>query len=212
MKLKVCGMQYSENIKELVQLEPDYLGFIFYDKSKRNYVGEIPALPNKIKKTGVFVNETKEEVLRKLVKYDLQAIQLHGEESVDYCKELKETFQKQTEIIKVFSVGTSFDFEVLKKYDTVCDFYLFDTKGKEKGGNGITFNWGILKENKSQKPYFLSGGIGLDEVDKLKNFLQQDYAKNCVAIDVNSRFEIEPGLKNIEELKTFQQEIIKNEI
>ena len=204
MKLKICGMKYSENIKPVAALQPDYLGFIFYEKSKRNFDGIIPEISNQIKKTGVFVDATKEFVLGKVKRYNLKAVQLHGEESVNFCKEMK---QNNIEVIKVFSVGEIFDFDQLKVYENTCDYFLFDTKGKEKGGNGITFNWKLLDNYSSNKPYFLSGGIGLEEVKNLKIFLDSEVSKNCVAIDINSRFEIKPGLKDIEKLKNFIQSI-----
>lgn len=200
MKLKICGMKYPDNIKSVATLQPDYLGFIFYEKSKRNFDGIIPEIPNQIKKTGVFVNATKEFILEKVKRYNLKVVQLHGNESVDFCKEMR---QNNIEVIKVFSVGEVFDFDQLKVYENVCDYFLFDTKGKEKGGNGITFNWKLLDNYSSNKPYFLSGGIGLEEVKNLKIFLDSEVSKNCVAIDVNSKFEIKPGLKDIEKLRAF---------
>ncbi|MCK5637993.1 MAG: phosphoribosylanthranilate isomerase, partial [Flavobacteriaceae bacterium] len=157
MKLKICGMKYPDNIKSVATLQPDYLGFIFYEKSKRNFDGIIPEIPNQIKKTGVFVNATKEFILEKVKRYNLKVVQLHGNESVSFCKEMR---QNNIEVIKVFSVGEVFDFDQLKVYENVCDYFLFDTKGKEKGGNGITFNWKLLDNYSSNKPYFLSGGIG----------------------------------------------------
>jgi len=204
MRIKICGMKYRENIQEIAALQPDYLGFIFYEKSKRNFNGIIPKIPNQIKKTGVFVDATKEFILEKVKKYNLKIVQLHGDESVDFCKEMK---QNNVEVIKVFSVGEIFDFEQVKAYENVCDYFLFDTKGKDKGGNGITFNWKLLDSYSSKKPYFLSGGIGLEEAKNLKIFLDSEVSKNCVAIDVNSKFEIKPGLKDIEKLKNFIQNI-----
>ncbi len=205
MKLKICGMKYQDNIKDVANLQPDYLGFIFFKGSKRNFTEDIPELPEKIKKTGVFVNATIGEIFNTVLKYKLSAIQLHGEESVAYCHELKQKFEaiKALEIIKVFSVGDSFDFKLLLSYEEVCDYFLFDTKGKERGGNGITFDWKILQQYPSKKPFYLSGGIGLDEMDSLKAFLTSDASRYCYAIDVNSKFEIEPGLKKIDELKMF---------
>lgn len=201
MKIKICGMKYQDNIKQVAALQPDYLGFIFYKKSKRNFDGEIPNISEKIKKTGVFVNETVNFIIKKVKKYDLKAIQLHGEESVEFCKELYDI--KNIEVIKVFSVGQSFDFESLKEYETVCDYFLFDTKGKEKGGNGLVFNWELLNEYKSKKPYFLSGGIGLEELNEIQDFLRTEHSRYCFTLDLNSKFEIESGLKDIEKLKYF---------
>jgi phosphoribosylanthranilate isomerase len=205
MKLKICGMKYPDNILEVGSLLPDYMGFIFWDKSARYFDGTLPTLPQSIKKTGVFVNTSKEEILEKVTKYDLQAVQLHGHESVAFCQELKNTLAKSIEIIKVFSVDSEFDFNQLEPYETVCDYFLFDTKGKLPGGNGTTFDWKVLEQYPSQKPFFLSGGIGLDEIDLVKQILKTDLP--IYAIDVNSKFEIEAGLKDKEKLDRFKQKI-----
>ena len=194
MKLKICGMKYPENILEVSELLPDYLGFIFWEKSTRFFDGTIPELPKTIKKTGVFVDATLEEIISKIEKHDLQAVQLHGNETVAFCKKLK---GYPVEIIKVFSVNDDFDFDRLKEFEPVCDYFLFDTKGKLPGGNGYTFDWKILENYNSQKPFFLSGGIGINELKSIEKMNLPVYA-----IDVNSKFEIEPGLKNIKLLKT----------
>ena len=211
MKLKICGMKYQENIIEVAKLQPDYLGFIFYEKSTRFFDGTIPDLPKSIKKTGVFVNATLEEILEKVKKYNLDAIQLHGEESPEFCDALchaeLNSASHKIEIMKVFSIKDDFDFETIKPFESVCDFFLFDTKGKLPGGNGYTFNWNVLRQYPSTKPYFLSGGIGLEEMENVLSFLCRQESKFCHAIDVNSKFEIEPGLKHIEKLKTFKNEL-----
>lgn len=215
MKLKICGMKYQDNIQAVANLQPDYLGFIFYEKSKRNFEDIIPSLPNKIKKVGVFVDADLEEVFEKIEKFDLNAVQLHGNESPEYCQTMstelvsiaKTENLKQIQVIKVFSVGETFDFSVLKLYENACDYFLFDTKGKEKGGNGVVFDWKLLENYSSEKPYFLSGGIGLNEVDSLKSFLKSKASKYCFALDVNSGFEIEQGLKDVEKLKFFKQNL-----
>ena len=195
MKLKICGMKYPDNILELGSLLPDYMGFIFWEKSARYFDGVIPELPKSIKKTGVFVNESTAIIVEKIIRYDLQAVQLHGKESVSFCEDLKKIVPKNIEIIKVFSILDTFDFELLKPFESVCDYFLFDTKGKLPGGNGTTFDWKVLENYPSTKPFFLSGGIGLDEMDAVKEILKTNLP--VYAIDVNSKFEIEPGLKNI---------------
>ena len=205
MKLKICGMKYPDNILEVGSLLPDYMGFIFWDKSARYFDGTIPALPQSIKKTGVFVNASKEEIVAQVLKHDLQAVQLHGHESIAFCQELKNTLTNTIEIIKVFSVDEAFDFYQLEPFETVCDYFLFDTKGKLPGGNGTTFDWKVLEQYPSQKPFFLSGGIGLDEIDLVKQILKTDLP--IYAIDVNSKFEIEAGLKDKEKLDRFKQKI-----
>ncbi|MFC0606023.1 phosphoribosylanthranilate isomerase [Winogradskyella pulchriflava] len=204
MKLKICGMKY--NTSEVAQLQPDYLGFIFYDKSPRNFEGTITKLPKGIKKVGVFVDEKVEVIVNHIEKHQLDAIQLHGHESPEVCRLLKTT---RKEIIKVFSIKNEFDFSILKDYEDVVDYFLFDTKGKLPGGNGYTFNWNVLNNYPSTKPYFLSGGIGLNETESILSFLSKQESKYCHAIDVNSKFEIEPGLKNIEDLEKFKTELYK---
>ena len=187
VRIKICGMKYSDNILEVSQLLPDYLGFIFYKKSLRYFEGAIPEIPKSIKKVGVFVDETEENIIEKIEKYDLNLVQLHGKETPELCAKL----QKIVPVIKVFSVDDDFNFQELEKYENACDYFLFDTKGKLHGGNGVTFNWEILKKYESKKPLFLSGGIGLEEIEQIKNMDLPIFA-----IDVNSKFETQPGLKN----------------
>lgn len=199
-------MKEADNIREVAKLHPDYMGFIFYDKTPRNFDIEMPQIPSEVKKTGVFVNAKIDDILKKLRKYDLKAIQLHGNESPEFCGELNTLLREvQVELIKVFSVGEDFNFETIKAYEAVVDYFLFDTKGKNKGGNGTVFNWEILKEYPSEKPFFLSGGIGLEQlsaVKELQNYFQEKGKEDKLyAIDVNSKFEDKPGLKNIEKLK-----------
>ncbi len=200
-------MKYVENIQQVATLQPDYLGFIFYEKSKRNFEGIIPEIPKGIKKTGIFVNEYLEILVSLAEEYQLEALQLHGDESIDYMKEVKK-YLPAVEIIKVFGIRDSFDFSTLTLYEFVIDYFLFDTKGKERGGNGITFDWTILKNYQSTKPFFLSGGIGLNEIQKVKEILKTDLP--IYAIDVNSKFETEPGLKSVEKLKKIKKILEKN--
>ncbi|WP_348709787.1 phosphoribosylanthranilate isomerase [Tenacibaculum sp. 190524A05c] len=206
MKLKVCGMKYVDNIRQVAELKPDYLGFIFYERSKRNFEGIIPEIPKGIKKTGVFVNEYLEILVSLAEEYKLEAIQLHGDESVAYIQEIKKHLPK-VEIIKVFGIKDTFDFSILEAYESVVDYFLFDTKGKERGGNGVVFDWTVLKNYPSTKPFFLSGGIGLQEVPDVLAFLRRQESQYCVALDINSKFETEPGLKSIKKLKKFKNEI-----
>jgi len=199
MKFKICGMKFPENILEVSTLQPDFMGFIFWEKSSRYFDGAIPMLPKSIKKVGVFVDESLEIIVSKIEKYNLDCVQLHGNESVEFCQKLK---QIPIEIIKVFSIKDEFDFVLLKKFESVCDYFLFDTKGELPGGNGITFDWNLLKEYPSNKPFFLSGGIGIEKIKWLK-----EMNLPLFAVDVNSKFETEPGLKNSELLKSFQSQI-----
>ncbi|GAB7257034.1 phosphoribosylanthranilate isomerase [uncultured Polaribacter sp.] len=229
MKLKVCGMKFTENIQQLADVNPDYMGFIFYEKSKRNFEGIIPEFSNSIKKTGVFVNEYTEIVISLVEEYQLDAIQLHGDESVDYINELKKQLSErralfieenkqikkkknqhyisknEVEIIKVFGIKDTFDFDILKPYLNVVDFFLFDTKGKERGGNGTKFDWSVLEKYPFDKPFFLSGGIGLSDLEQVQIIAKSNLP--IYALDVNSKFELEPGLKNINEVKNFKNKI-----
>jgi phosphoribosylanthranilate isomerase len=204
MKLKVCGMKFVENIEQVSGLYPDYMGFIFYEKSKRNFEGVIPKLPKSIKKTGVFVNEYPEILVSLVEEYQLEAIQLHGDESIAYIEQIK-TYLPAVEIIKVFGIKDEFNFELLKPFLQVVDYFLFDTKGKERGGNGYQFDWSILDAYPYEKPFFLSGGIGLKEVVDLQKVVDSDLP--IYAIDINSKFEITPGLKNINDIKIFKNKL-----
>ena len=196
------------NIQEVAALQPDYLGFIFYEKSPRNFDREIPTLPENVKKVGVFVDADIAFAKANIEKYNLDVIQLHGSESPAYIKELKkfcqteliEVPEKTLEIWKVFGIKDTFDFDRLTPYEDLVDAFLFDTKGKAKGGNGYTFDWNALKEYSSKTPFILSGGIGLEEIENIKEILGTHLP--ILALDVNSKFEEEPGRKNIESLQT----------
>ena len=202
MKLKVCGMRELENISALSELDPNYIGFIFWSESSRFVDKKTPPLDKKIIKTGVFVDATFDYILTKIKDHQLDAVQLHGQESCSYCKVIKNYGLK---VIKSFSIKNTFDFNTLEDYENSCDYYLFDTKGKLPGGNGFTFDWKILNEYPSQKPFFLSGGIGVDNLNEIKKLVKTKLPIH--AIDVNSKFETAPGNKNIELLKKFKKEI-----
>lgn len=213
IKLKICGMKFPENILEIADLQPDFLGFIFYENSVRNYTeNTIFSIPNSINKVGVFVNERQEKILKTIQKYDLDIIQLHGNETESYCLELINQLnhnQLNTKIIKSFSIDDYFVFQTLNDYQMV-DYFLFDTKGKLPGGNGTKFNWKILEKYTLEKPYFLSGGIGLDDVESIREFTKKTASKYCYALDVNSQFEIEAGLKNKEKVQQFKTQVYES--
>lgn len=203
IKLKVCGMKFAANIAKIAELQPDYLGFIFYEKSPR-FINDVSAelikyIPEQIKTVGVFVNEEVEIVKEKINLHNLKAVQLHGNESVDYCKELKSTF-RGLEVIKAFGVDEEFDFSVLESYINVVDFFLFDTKTKAHGGSGKTFDWKILEKYTLNKPYFLSGGIDLEHVQAIAKIEDP----RLYSLDINSRFEVEPGVKDVDKVKEFK--------
>ena len=191
-------MKFQDNIAEVGSLEPDFMGFIFYPKSKR-FVGEnfspemIQSVSQSIKKVGVFVNESPKIILEKVNEYKLDIVQLHGTESVADCKFLKENNIK---IIKAFSVDATFDFAVLKSYELVCDFFLFDTKTPTYGGSGKTFDWQLLEKYSLNKPFFLSGGLSLESIEIIKKL---NYPM-LVGLDFNSQLENEDFKKNIEKV------------
>ncbi len=207
MKIKICGMKH--NTQEVAALQPDYLGFIFYEKSKRDFGNlEIPELPEGIDRVGVFVDADIAFAKAKIIQHNLNVIQLHGSESPAYINELQGCLVERSrdlKIWKVFGIKNNFYFEKLKPYEGIVDGFLFDTKGKEKGGNGYTFDWSVLKDYTSQTPIILSGGIGLEEVEKITKILATDLP--IIALDVNSKFEDKPGMKNIEKLKKFKAAI-----
>lgn len=198
MKVKVCGMMDAENIRELSELNPDYMGFIFYPGSKR-YVAEIKnhilaQIPLTVKKTGVFVNESLQNIMQKAVTYNLQAIQLHGNEEPEFCKMIQ---NNGIEVIKAFGIDETFDFNILDAYADATNYFLFDTKTSEHGGSGRSFNWGILNSYRLNVPYFLSGGLNPKNIAELSQI--NDERLYCA--DLNSGFETSPGMKNINELK-----------
>ena len=203
MKLKICGMKESNNIKSIENIEPDYMGFIFWEDSPRYIKDKIPLLKNTIKKTGVFVDSNIEYVTKAIENHNLQAIQLHGNESPEFCAKLMN--KQNIELIKAFKVDDSFNFDELKIFENQCDFFLFDTKGKLPGGNGSVFEWSILKDYKYEKPFFLSGGIGIENVDELINLKKTRLP--IYAVDVNSKFESQPGLKKLNLLKEFKNKL-----
>ena len=194
----------SQNIKAVAKLKPDYLGFIFYVKSPR-YAALVDklvlfSLPSTIKKVGVFVNESV-EVMREMAKaYGLDVLQLHGGETTIQCLQLRE---EGFTIIKAFSISQSSDFEDICHYEGCCDYFLFDTKTPQHGGSGIKFDWALLDIYQGETPFFLSGGIDLEDVEAI---LKLKYPK-FAGIDLNSRFELEPGLKNVEKLEHFLERI-----
>ncbi len=200
MKIKVCGMRNAGNIKAVSELKPDYMGFIFYPKSSR-FVGDdldaaaLKALPSTISKIGVFVNPTHEEVIQKTMRFKLHAIQLHGNESPAFCKRLS----LYVPVIKAFGVSEDFDFGALNEYESCCSHYLFDTKTPGYGGSGEAFNWELLMHYHGSKPFFLSGGIGFGHVSKLK--MMERELPALYAIDLNSKFETSPGVKDGVKLK-----------
>ncbi|MFM1879404.1 MAG: hypothetical protein RLZZ241_2270 [Bacteroidota bacterium] len=208
MRLKVCGLK--TNIEEVVLLQPDYIGLIFWENSKRFVADPLPtSLKLGIPRVGVFVDAKKEEVLQRIQTYNLELVQLHGDETPEYCRELKSLVESTTEhkvkIIKAFAVGATFNFEILEKYLSASDYFLFDSRGPLPGGNGTHFNWNLLSQYYYNTPYFLSGGISESDLPQLSEFMKSPGAAFCHAIDINSQFEFQPGQKDIEKLKRFMR-------
>ena len=196
IKLKVCGMRDPDNILQVAELRPDYMGFIFYEKSKR-FVGkdfEIPTRLNKnIKRVGVFVNESTEVILSLARLHKLDFIQLHGDEPLSQCFELK---RESLGVIKAFSIDEHFNFAKVEPNKKTVDSFLFDTKSDYYGGSGKTFDWNLLNRYDQEIPFFLSGGLSADNIQATRN--RDNW--NLIAFDLNSGVEISPGLKSIEKL------------
>lgn len=200
MIVKVCGMRESENIREVEQADVDWMGFIFYPKSPR-YVDKLPDyLPKSLKRIGVFVNESIENILETVKLFQLDFVQLHGDESPEICDEMGDNGLK---IIKAFSIENKFPTEKVSAYYGKCDYFLFDTKTSKYGGSGKKFNWDILSEYHGETPFLLSGGISPDDIDTVKSFSHP----KCIGIDINSKFEIGPALKDAELAKQFIDKI-----
>ncbi|MFD0748952.1 phosphoribosylanthranilate isomerase [Mucilaginibacter calamicampi] len=197
MKIKVCGLRDAENIKAVAALGSDYIGLIRYDLSPR-YVNNLDDaglndIPETILKTGVFVNESAEKIQQLIDEYGLNAIQLHGNESADFAA----AFKNKVVVLKAFGVGESFDFKQLENYAGSVDFFLFDTKTAAHGGSGQSFNWDILNDYHLDVPFFLSGGLSIDNLHEIASIKHPQF----YGVDLNSRFETSPGMKDIEKLK-----------
>jgi len=201
IRIKICGMNDPVNVTEISALNPDYLGFIFHKGSSR-FVGAEPdmklfhnVLPG-IKKVGVFLNERSQRILEISMGTGIDVIQLHGNEIPDYCDRIKSC---GLTVIKVFNINNEFSFDSLIPYLSKCDYFLFDTKSRKHGGSGRKFDWKKLEGYYFDKPFFLSGGIGPEDPELLNLIIN----KGLFAIDINSRFEISPGVKDIRLVKTF---------
>lgn len=205
LKIKICGLREAGNIREIASLNPDFMGFIFYPPSKR-FVGEafegeiLKNIPEHIAKVGVFVNESLEKVEYLCQKFELDFVQLHGNEDLDYCQKLKE---KNIRIIKAFSVAVDFDASICKAYEPCCNYFLFDTSCNSFGGSGQKFDWNLLQSWQLKTPFFLSGGIGPEDAENIRSVS----AQGLFGVDINSKFELKPGLKDVEAIKSFLQKL-----
>ena len=223
--IKVCGMRDAENIREVERLFTQdsslftlhsslptlhsslptfWMGFIFWPKSSR-YVAEPPAyLPERAKRVGVFVDEDVEQICRIARDFALDVIQLHGHESPDFIRRLQSSMVNgQCSMVKAFNIATASDLEQTKAYEGLVDYFLFDTKATLPGGSGQQFDWSILEAYKGETPFLLSGGIGPDDAERVKSFRHP----RCAGIDLNSRFEVAPALKDVKKLKEFLEKI-----
>jgi len=202
-RVKVCGLTDARNATLVAGAGADYAGFIFYPLSRR-FVGDKPDedlfqnIPVHVKKVGVFVNEVSEKIVEIVRKYGLDLVQLHGAEKAGFCQDLR---GKGVSVMKAFGIGEDFDFNRLDNYKESCDFFLFDTQTILHGGSGIKFRWEKLSEYKLDIPFFLGGGIGPLDVQKVRNISHPCF----FAADINSRFETVPGMKDVDTVRTFIQ-------
>ncbi len=207
LKIKICGLRDPRNIGEIAGTSPDFMGFVFYPKSPR-YAGHTDPvalrrkIPGDIIKTGVFVDEDPVKLSDICREFEISAVQLHGSETPDYCRKVRSA---GFITIKAFGVSSYTASGLTEKYSDCCDYFLFDTLTKSHGGSGRRFNWDTLHGIRPSRPYFLSGGIGIDSIDYLKNFDEE----NLFGIDINSRFELSPGVKDVKLITKFINEIRK---
>lgn len=206
MKIKVCGMKDSANIKELIELPIDFIGFIFHPLSPRYAknleLEDVKLIPDSIEKVGVFVNEIPSRLFSYIEKYKFEAIQLHGDEEPRVCSLIKKKYP-DLKIIKSFRIDNQIDTDEIAKYEDSCDYVLFDTKVASFGGSGNKFDWALLNLYNGNLPFFLSGGISVDDIDEIKS---QGHPM-LYAVDLNSKFESYPGMKDVELLDIFVNEL-----
>lgn len=189
-------MRNGKNIRAVEALGVDWMGFIFYPPSKR-FVDTTPDyLPMKAKRVGVFVNESTGIILDKVTLFSLDIVQLHGDESPEQCQEL---IDKGIKVIKAFGIGTTFPSDKIEPYEGSCDYFLFDTETSAYGGSGRKFNWDILQNYQGNTPFLLSGGIGEDDVQTIQEFSHP----MCIGIDINSKFELSPAIKDVQSIQQF---------
>lgn len=202
MIVKVCGMREAENIRAVEALGVDWMGFIFWEHSSR-YVSQFPAyLPEKAKRVGVFVDASHEVINQKVKDFGLDIVQLHGSEPPAYLRDLRTVLGDRIAIVKAFNIATRDDLQLTNAYEGLADYFLFDTKAQLVGGNGTKFDWSVLAHYEGTTPFLLSGGIGPDDANRVRAFSHPQLA----GIDLNSRFEVAPAMKNVELIKQFLYE------
>ena len=202
MIVKVCGLKEMNNINQLNEIDIDLMGFIFYNKSSRFIEQEINTSNLSKKKVGVFVNESLENIKKKIKNYSLNYVQLHGNETPEFTKKL----MSYCKVIKAFRIFENFNFDSTKRYTDCCDLFLFDTFSKNFGGSGKKFDWNCLKSF-NKKKFLLSGGINIDSVDQIIDLKNEN--EFLFGIDINSKFEISPGLKDIKKVNMFLKKLNK---
>lgn len=200
MRIKVCGITRAADLQGLTNNQVDYAGFIFYEKSPRFAANKIDARTVRetagIRKVGVFVNATAEQVQRTVTDYALDLVQLHGDETPAFCAAIRETVP----VIKAFRIGNDVNWETLAPYVPVTDYFLFDTASvKGYGGTGERFNWELLQQYPFEHPFLLSGGIAPEDADMIREL----QLPALFAIDINSKFEDAPGIKNMDKVTLF---------
>ncbi len=203
LKLKICGLRDPENIKQVALLNPNMVGFVFYEGSSRNITEDVLPIeiPSSIEKVGVFVNSEISYIDSMVKKFHLNSVQLYHEDLKPFQK-----LRIKVKLIKALSIEKENDIYKTRSYAQDCDLFLFDTKGKNSGGNGIKFDWQILRTYEGRTPFLLSGGITPGDAE-LINLLKHE---NMIGIDINSKFETAPGIKNIEVIKQFRKELYEN--
>ena len=209
MRIKVCGMTEPEQVAQLAGLGVSFAGFIFYPKSPRYVFKNMTTTQirkeNSINKVGVFVNSTIEEVLHMVDECRLHMVQLHGDESPKFCEKIAD----YVSVVKAFRLSENDSVEwMIRPYMEMCDMFMFDTMGAGYGGTGKKFDWSVLKNETIGKPFFLSGGIEPGDEEKLREFSVEPVAKALFAVDINSRFELSPGIKDMEKVKQFTKNLI----
>lgn len=222
MKIKVCGMRDGENIRQVAELGVDWIGMIFWEKSPRNVtmipthagiipdrssIHQSPFTNHHCKRVGVFVDEMPQNIITRVVNFQLDLIQLHGHEKPTMIRNLRRTLDPDIrpgiKFIKAISVESRDDIATYKEYADCVDYFLFDTKCPTAGGSGEHFDWSVLDAYDGDVPFLLSGGIGPDDAERVRNF----HHEKCIGIDLNSRFETEPAIKDIQKLKTFLEQL-----
>lgn len=208
IKIKVCGLKYPKNQELISTLPIDYVGFIFYKKSKRYTLRISEKLPEHIQKVGVFVDAPQEEIISCMKNFKLDVIQLHGKETIADIRELRDKLKEKnfhfTQIWKAVAIKDEKDLELASFYDHYVDVLLFDTKGPLPGGNGVKFDWNLLEKITLKSPLMLSGGIKIDDTERIEELAKQN---KIWGVDINSGFEINPGLKDLARIKRFVDDV-----